>query len=355
MLRNITLEKVVRWIIGLTLASAAIWVLVNYSNLLAYAIISIFIAYLLDPLVSWAESKGANRTLAISITLIAFTGLVVWASYNVFPILYSQMVNLASELNTRNIEYIITEVQAVLVARFDFIPQQFLTDNIQNLRERIFDTNQVPDIVAGAFGIFTNVFSAILVIPFATFFFLKDGAKIRRDILQLIPNKYFETTLTVINKIENRLGTYFKSVLFQSFVVATLSVIGLSIVGLNNALSVGITMGLANSIPYLGPIIGYLLSFSVSIVETQGDFNLAFACMAVVFVVQIIDNSLLQPLIFSKSADIHPVAVLFIILIGAETAGLLGMLFAIPIATSVKIMIQQISWSFNNYKVFLTD
>ncbi|MDA0907586.1 MAG: AI-2E family transporter, partial [Bacteroidetes bacterium] len=81
MLRNITLEKVVRWIIGLTLASAAIWVLVNYSNLLAYSIISIFIAYLLDPLVSWAESKGANRTLAISITLIAFPGLVVWASY----------------------------------------------------------------------------------------------------------------------------------------------------------------------------------------------------------------------------------------------------------------------------------
>jgi len=75
------------------------------------------------------------------------------------------------------------------------------------------------------------------------------------------------------------------------------------------------------------------------------------AILAVLFA-QILDNAILQPLIFSKSADMHPVAILFIILIGAQTAGILGMLVAIPIATIIKITINQITWSFNNYYVF---
>jgi predicted PurR-regulated permease PerM len=71
-----------------------------------------------------------------------------------------------------------------------------------------------------------------------------------------------------------------------------------------------------------------------------------------VLIAQVLDNVVLQPLIFSKSADMHPVAILFIILIGAQTAGIIGMLVAIPIATVIKISILQIHWSFNNYRIF---
>jgi predicted PurR-regulated permease PerM len=71
--------------------------------------------------------------------------------------------------------------------------------------------------------------------------------------------------------------------------------------------------------------------------------------------VQVLDNVVLQPFIFSRSADIHPLAILFIIMIGAETAGILGMLIAIPIATVIKITINQIRWSLNNYYVFRSD
>ena len=77
--------------------------------------------------------------------------------------------------------------------------------------------------------------------------------------------------------------------------------------------------------------------------------------MVAIFIVQMIDNLIFQPYLFSKSADMHPVAILFIILIGAETAGILGMLIAIPLATTVRITIMQIIWSFNNYQIFRLD
>ena len=119
-------------------------------------------------------------------------------------------------------------------------------------------------------------------------------------------------------------------------------------------LSVGISVGIANTIPYFGPIIGYVLSIIISIIET-GDFSLVLVCVIAILIVQVIDNLLLQPFLFSRSADMHPVAILFIILIGAETAGILGMLIAVPFATVIKITVNQISWSFSNYQVFRID
>lgn len=354
MFKNLTIERFLRFLVAVVLLTGIVWLLMNYSTLLAYAIIAILISYLLDPAVSQLESRGWNRTLAISLTLILVGLGLTWISTTIFPALTNQMVGLARQLTIENIRYISDQIESVLISNFNFIPENIIEENLTLFVNNAFDVNKVPDILSNVIGIFTNVFSALLVIPFATFFFLKDGSKIRRDLLQWIPNQYFETTLTVIDKIETRLGNYFKSVLVQSTIVAVMASVLLSIAGLNNALSVGIASGVANSIPYFGPIIGYILSISVSIIET-GDFSLVLPCILAVLVVQVTDNVVLQPLLFSRSADMHPVAILFIILIGAETAGVLGMLIAIPIATTIKITVNQIGWSLKNYQVFKSE
>lgn len=353
-MRNITLEKVVKFIVGLAGLSLVSLLLYNYGTLVGYAIIAIILTYILDPIVSKMQAGGLNRTLAITLTLSTLILLLVWISTNIIPIVANQMVELAGQLNIQNIQNIATQIENRLTREFAFLPQGFLRDNLIQVVENLLDVGQLPSALSNIIGIFTNLFAAFLVIPFATFFFLKDGSKIRRDILKLVPNKYFETALSLIDKIETRLGKYFRSVLLQSILVAFSSWLALTIVGLDNALSVGIAVGLANTIPYFGPVIGYILSIIVSIIEV-GNFSLVLPCIIAILFVQLLDNVVFQPLIFSRSADIHPVAILFIIMIGAETAGILGMLIAIPIATTIKITINQVSWSLNNYYVFRTS
>lgn len=352
-MRNITLEKVVKFIVGFTGLTLVTLLLYNYGTLLGYAIIAIILSYILDPVVNRMQASGVHRTLAIALTLSTLILLLVWISTNIIPIIANQMVELAGQLNIQNIQSIASQIEARLTKEFTFLPDGFLRENLTLLAEELFDVGQLPTALSNIIGVFTNLFYAFLVIPFATFFFLKDGSKIRRDILQLVPNKYFETTLSLIDKIETRLGIYFRSVLLQSILVAFSSWLALTIVGLENALSVGIAVGLANTIPYFGPVIGYILSIIVSIIEV-GDFNLVLPCIIAILFVQLLDNMVFQPFIFSRSADMHPVAILFIIMIGAETAGILGMLIAIPIATIIKITINQVSWSLNNYYVFRT-
>lgn len=350
-MKNITLEGVVKSVLGITAAIILVLLLYYFGTLVGYAIIAMIFSYTLDPLVTRMQAAGMNRTLAIVLTMSGLILIVVWISISVIPVITNQMVALATDFNIQNIREIASSIEHQITQKFTFLPKGFLSDNITDLIQNVFDVGELPTALSNIIGIFTNIFSAALIIPFATFFFLKDGAKLRRDILQLVPNKYFESALSLIDKIETRLGIYFRSVLMQSFIVAFASWLGLTIAGLNNALSVGIAVGVANTIPYFGPIIGYFLSIIVSIIEV-GDFSMVLPCIIAILMVQILDNIVLQPVIFARSAKMHPVAILFIIMVGAQTAGILGMLVAIPIATIIKITIQQISWSYNNYGVF---
>ena len=350
---NITLEKVVKFVLGTAGLAVVGMLLYNYGTLVGYAIIAMILSYILDPVVNRMQSAGMNRTIAITLTLSTLILVFVWISTNIIPIIANQMVELAGQMNIQNIQSIASRIENRLVEDFTFLPEGFLSTNLTTVAQELLDVGELPTALSNIIGIFTNIFSAVLIIPFATFFFLKDGSKIRRDILKLVPNKYFETVLSLVDKIETRLGIYFRSVLLQSILVAFFSWLALTLAGLNNALSVGIVVGLANTIPYFGPIIGYILSIIVSMIEV-GDFSLILPCVLAILFVQILDNIVFQPFIFSRSADMHPVAILFIIMIGAETAGILGMLIAIPIATIIKITINQISWSFNNYYIFRT-
>ncbi|MFD2533275.1 AI-2E family transporter [Gracilimonas halophila] len=353
-MKNITLDRVVRFILGLAAIAVGLLIMYNYSNLVVFLVLAMILSYILDPFANRLQSMGLNRTFGITLILATVILVLVFISTSVIPIIANQMAELTAQLNVDNIQQISERVENQLINKFEFLPQGFLVENITIVFNELFNVNQISSIVSDALSIFTNIFSAVLVVPFAAFFFLKDGSKIRRDLLQLVPNKYFETTLTVIDKIEKRLGLYFRSVLMQSFLVALSSWTTLSIAGLDNSMSVGIAVGLANTIPYFGPILGYFLSIIVSIIET-GNFSLVAACILAIFIVQMLDNIVFQPMLFSRSADMHPVAILFIILIGAETAGILGMLIAIPLATVIKITITQLSWSFNNYQVFRRD
>ncbi|MDG5766084.1 AI-2E family transporter [Balneolales bacterium ANBcel1] len=352
-MKNVSTESLVRLIIGAAALLLLLLLLYRFFVLVLYALIALVISYILDPFVNRMQAVGMNRTLAISMVLSSLILLLVWFSSTVLPAVANQVIILGQQLNFDAILVVTAQIEDQILERAPFLPEGFLRDNVPYVAEVLFQTDDITRTINNILGIFANIFWAFLVIPFATFFILKDGSSLRRSILRMVPNKYFETTLTGIEKVEKRLVTYFKSVGLQSVIIATTATITLNIVGLNNALSVGIAAGVANIIPYFGPIIGYILSIIVSVLET-GDFSLVIYVIGAILVTQIIDNILVQPLLFSRSANLHPIVVLFVVMIGAEIAGILGMLVAVPLTAVTVITIQQMRWSLDNYHVFRT-
>ncbi|MEX0778403.1 MAG: AI-2E family transporter [Balneolales bacterium] len=350
-MKNFKIETIFRGIVWLVVITIALLIMLRFSTLLLYAVIALIVSYILDPFVNRMQAAGMNRTMAIGIVLISLVLVVGWMFTTIIPAAASQIYELTQQLSVDNIRLIAAKVELELMKIIPMIDEGFIIENFTVATEHLFDIGDIPQTISNVFGLFANLFWALLVIPFTAFFFLKDGSALRRNALRLVPNRYFETALTLIDKIETRLGSYFKSVALQSVIITLVSWTLLSIAGLNNALSVGLAVGIANIIPYFGPILGYILSIIVAVFET-GDFSLVFLSVMAILVTQLIDNILLQPLIFSRSADMHPLAILFVIMIGAELAGIFGMLLAVPLAATLKITILQINWSLQNYHIF---
>lgn len=236
------------------------------------------------------------------------------------------------------------------VTRVVPVQEGAVIDAVVGVFETLFREDRITRIAGSVVGFFTDVIYAVLIIPFVAFFVLKDGGSIRIALLRLVPNRYFEIALSIIEKVETNIGRYFRGLFVQCLSIATLATVLLSIVGLNSALAVGIFTGLANTIPYFGPLMGFLAGALVGVAQT-GDFSLVPGVLIAMGVTQMADNIFFQPLIFSRAAKAHPLVILFVVLIGAQMAGIVGMLLAIPVTAIVRVVVQQILWSLRNYRI----
>lgn len=344
-------EKFFKLLLLVASVALVLMVIWRFFTLFLYALIALVISYILDPFVNRLQIMGLNRLLAVSVIVFVLLFAVVLLSGTALPAIANQLLILGQQLNLDAVLAVTAQIEDHILQRITFLPEGFLRDNVPYAAEALFQTGDIYNTVNNILGIFANIFWAFLVVPFATFFILKDGAKIRRNILQLVPNRYFETALTGLEKIEKRLVRYFKSVGLQSIIIATTATIALNIAGLNNALSVGIAVGVSNIIPYFGPVIGYILSIIVSVLET-GDFSLVLPVIIAIAITQIIDGFIVQPLLFSRSANLHPIVILFVVMTGAELAGIFGMLVAVPLTATFVITFQQIRWSLENFYIF---
>ncbi len=338
-----------RLLIGLVLLGGLIWVVGYFTNLVVYLVVGLVLAYLLRPVVDRVQQLGLGRVPAILVTLLLVAGLISLVFTSLVPFLARQLAELSRLISLESLRGAVTQFEQWLMRFFPIQPGT-LMDTLQQGFETLIRERQLASTIGSMLDLFANLFYAVLVIPFVTFFALKDGTRLRRSLLRLVPNRYFELTLAVLDKLGANVGRYFRALLLQSLSVATLASVLLALVGLRFAVAVGLFTGIANTIPYFGPLMGFLAGTLVGIAQT-GDFSMVPEVLIAMGLTQIADNVLFQPLIFSRAARAHPLIILFAVLVGAQLAGIVGMLLAIPILTIVRVAIEQVRWGVRNYRI----
>ena len=342
-----TPDRAIRVLFALATVAIVFWLIWYFAGLVAYLGIGIILAYLLGPLVDRVQGIGVGRIFAILFVFaIVLGGLSLLITFLV-PFVASQAAGLSQLISAELIDQAASTIDRVTGG---LVPQAVITEAVDRGITSLFQDEQLTRAFDSVFGLFANLFYAVLVIPFVTFFFLKDGNRIRHSIFWFIPNRYFEITVALAEKIEVNVGRYFKALLLQATAVATLASVTLLIVGLDYAVAVGVFTGLANMIPYLGPLMGFLAGTVVSVAQT-GDGSLVLGVLVAMAITQISDNVFFQPLIFARAAKAHPLIILFVVLIGAQLAGIVGMLLAIPVTATLRVALAQILWSVRNYRI----
>jgi predicted PurR-regulated permease PerM len=226
----------------------------------------------------------------------------------------------------------------------------------------VFDVSQITDAFSGMVGFLGGLFIAAFSITFITFFFLKEEGLLVRLLMMMIPDEHEEGLRHVLLSVKFLLRRYFLGVLLQIFLICFFVTSGFLILGLsfNHAVTIGIVSGLFNVIPYVGPVIGAMFGLlTSSIIYLQVPFEMSFLTFlgfaALVYViVQLMDNLLFQPLIFSSSVQAHPLEIFIVILMSGYLSGVVGMFLAIPVYTIFRVVGREFFYKYRVVKK-LTD
>ncbi|MDZ7265144.1 MAG: AI-2E family transporter [candidate division KSB1 bacterium] len=345
-------RQLIRRLMQLLLLAGAvilvIWMLPYIKSLLTPLGIALFLSYILKPWVNKLENAGINRGAAVGIVFLILAGAIFIGLKMLLPGLSQEFKTLAQAVQSEDTGAIIDKLQATLSQQIPILKNPNIAREV-SIKLHNFSATLLRKSFNLIFAIISS-FTYIITVPFMMFFILKDGRRIKKFIIQVVPNRYFEMSLNLFYKANSQLGNYIRGQLLVSSIIATLSIIALYSLNIPYFFIIGVIAGLANMIPYFGPIVGALPGVIVAIVET-GSMESVIGVIVAFALIQLLDNVLFSPVIVSKSVQVHPLLVILVILIGGNIAGILGMLVAVPIFAVAQVFVKEIIWSFKHYRL----
>ncbi|MUK87017.1 AI-2E family transporter [Ornithinibacillus sp. L9] len=300
-------------------------------------LIACLIAYLLYPIVNKIHHYNIPRSIAVLIIYLLFFGGVGYLIYRIYPAVVHQLRDLNEYLP--QLVKLYQDLIYQIYESTSFLPEAVhdkiddIIGNVETYMERL---------IGNVMGGFTRIFDMIViitVIPVLVFYFLKDYTKIRGYMKGFIPQKYQPQASKLIHAIDESLGNYIRGQLIVCLFVSLTSYVIFYFLGLKYALLLAIIMGITNFIPYFGPIIGAIPAIGIALTMSG---KLVLFVIISIFVIQLIESNLLQPYIVGKSVSIHPVAIIFALLLGGKVGGVLGMILAVPLLTIFNVITKHV-------------
>lgn len=324
-----------------------VWLLYQLKTLLIYMLIAGVVSLIGRPINHLLMKRLKMRAvLATSISIVLLLGILISLFSLFVPLLVQQGENLSLldvDLLKANIQTLVEEISAYFQLDNSFWQQQFSVDNLfQNVNFGLLPQllNETLELLGGfTIGLFSVVF--------ILFFFLKDSHLQERIILALVNDNVNDRVEKSIDKTKGLLSRYFLGLLLQISILLVINSLVLSVFAVENAFIIAFLCALLNLIPYLGPIIAAVLMLLLTMSSFIGaDFSTVILpktiyVMIGFFVGQLVDNFFSQPFIFSNSVKSHPLEIFIVILASGTLLGPVGMIIAIPLYTTMKVIAQE--------------
>jgi len=298
------------------------------------------------------------RALSALITLIIIWGLIV-LFFIIFVPLVTKQINYLSTIDSETIikpiESTIARIENLfrsLNSRFteEFSLKDFFTQKVSE----VLNINMIHNFMDSFIGTVGSILVAIFSISFITFFFLKDQHLFFESILMWVPDKYTDNFSRALYSIKNLLTRYFIGVMIQCTCIMILIDIGMTIAGIDfqQALVMGLILGILNVIPYVGPWLGLFIAIIMGVAShiNQDMENVVLPLIGYMIIVEaithLIDNVVFQPLIFSNSVRAHPLEIFIVVLAAGFAAGIPGMILGIPAYTVLRVFAREFFYNF---------
>jgi putative permease len=304
-------------------------------------LISLIVAFLLDPVVQFFEKEKIGRTASIFIVYSLVSILLLTLFLLIGPPNWDGMLRaLKADFPRyfgRAVEYFNLKI-SVIQSYLPFIKDYDLIEKIRQSTEGLLGA-----ILAQTPKSAMRIGSLFLLVPLFTFFFLRDSRRIMRGLISLTPNRYFEMVLDIYDHISWQLSHFIRGRILEALIIGIVVWMGHSLTDIRYAPILGAIAGITNLVPYIGPIVGMIPGLIIASVDLGIGAQFWWILCVYLLIAQIIlDNFILIPILISRVSNLHPLLVILAIIMGGKLYGVLGMIIGVPIASIINIVILEI-------------
>lgn len=343
------------WNVFFWLSAAAVFLLILWLcwAIMPPFIIALAIGYLLDPVASRLQRLGLSRLMATLVILAAFAVVLALLFILVFPILGHQLASFIAQLPEtfdklsalvqRAGRWLGSDHLAPILEKFGLNPSE-LTPTGPNVNTLVGDAARTAasflnSLLARGLAVI-SVFSLLIIMPVVAFYLLLDWHKMIATIDALVPLRHRDVAHQLAHEMDKALSGFFRG---QSLVCLFLGCwygLGLSLIGLNFGLLIGISAGLLSFIPYVGSLTALIVSALVAIVQGWPHWQLFALAVGLVLTGQFLEANILSPKLVGDKVGVHPVWLIFALLAFGDLLGFIGLLIAVPFAAAAGVFLR---------------
>lgn len=327
-----------------------------FFDIVIYFFLALILSIIGSPFVKLLErisikGKHLSQSLAAAVTLLLII-TVVSTLVMIFVPIIAREISVISSINpdmfTNEIQNWLDSVEKLLLKYGMIDTDEKLSVILADQFKSILIKIDVQNVIGNIFSAATSLFIAIFSVTFLTFYSLKDKKIFFKTIEKIIPVNYRNHYAKILQASRPPLVRYFSGVFLEMMIMGFLEGVFCFLLGIPNPFLIGAIGGLLNVIPYIGPILGAVVSTILTVTtllptHPEGAMltNSVLKVLLAFGIANLIDNFILQPIIYGKSVKAHPVEIFVVILIAGHIGGVLGMIFAVPAYTLLRIIVKE--------------
>ncbi len=302
-------------------------------TVLAPFIVALIISYVLNPIVSMLGGRKVPRSIAVLLIYAFFLTCIGVILMNVIPVLIEQLEELnehmpelsmraQSLMNSMDHKLMPPSVRTGMNSWF-FQMEDRLTQGITMLMDNI--------------GATINVLFNVFIVPFLIFYMLKDFEVFERTVVAYLPRSRRKAIVSVMKEIDTALGNYIRGQFIVCVIVGIFAYIGYVIIDMPYALLLASIVAVFNIVPYLGPFLG---AAPAVIMASTVSVKMVLLVVIVNTLCQVLESNVISPQVVGRTLHLHPLSIIFALLVGGELAGIVGLILAVPVFAVLKVIVQ---------------
>ena len=307
------------------------------SSIITPIIVAYVFYYMLNPLVNFF-SKKISRFSASLLAILVGVITVLTVIIGVVPIIVEQTQNLITAL-PRYIEIVKGYLEEYSDNAYVQVVVEYVNTNlnVSKISERLISI--ATSIAQGVVSSISSTASVLITMPFVLFFLLKDASQFNKFVISLLPKKFEKSVAETIDEIDDKVGSYIQGQMLVSLCIGVMLFIGYNVIGLHYAFSLATIAAFLSIVPYLGPAIAITPAM---LVAASTSWVMVVKMLVVWGIVQFLEGNIISPNIMGRSMNMHPLTVIFVILIGVNISGVVGAILGIPVYSILKVLISKL-------------